>query len=138
MATSTRTRQARAGILAAGITGLALFAGAWGDSALADKDPASSAPAKSGTHITTKSAGKNGGTQHGNQGIFSQEFAECMRSNGVAEFPDPNGKGGQLGPNSGIDPTSSAYQKAINGPCKTLAPPAWVQSGPGSARVGGQ
>jgi hypothetical protein len=140
MATSTRTRRARAGILAAGITGLALFAGACGGSAMAAKDPASSAPAKSDTHINTKSKGaaKNGGTQNGSLGNFSQEFAKCMRSNGVAKFPDPNGKGGQLGPNSGVDPASSTYQKALNGPCKTLAPPAWVQSGPGSARVGGQ
>jgi hypothetical protein len=126
----------RVGILTAGVIGLALSAAACGSSALAAKGPASSAPA----HINTKSKGTagNSGTQNGSLGRFTPEFAKCMRSNGVAKFPDPNGKGGQLGPNSGVDPTSSTYQKALNGPCKTLAPPAWVQSGPGSARVGGQ
>jgi hypothetical protein len=63
---------------------------------------------------------------------FTVLFAQCMRANGVPNFPDPNGQPGQLGPNSGIDPTSEKFQLAINGPCESLAPPAWVDSGSGS------
>jgi hypothetical protein len=84
---------------------------------------------------TATTGNRNGG---GNRSIgqFSAEFARCMRANGVPKFPDPNGRSGQLGPDSGIDPGSAAYQSAINGPCKSLAPPEWVSNGPGSAPTG--
>lgn len=62
-------------------------------------------------------------------GSFTLAFAQCMRANGVPNFPDPNGQGGQLGPGSGIDPASAAYQHAIDGVCRSLAPPAWVSTG---------
>jgi hypothetical protein len=65
-------------------------------------------------------------------GEFTREFAECMRANGVPNFPDPTGEPGQLGPDSGIDPGSPDYLDAINGPCRSLAPPAWVDDGSGS------
>jgi hypothetical protein len=52
-----------------------------------------------------------------------------MRSHGVPKFPDPDGKGGQLGPGTGADPASQAFQAALNGPCRSLAPSAWVSSG---------
>ena len=38
------------------------------------------------------------------------KLSECMRANGVPNFPDPNGQGVIQG--SGIDPNSSAFQKA--------------------------
>jgi hypothetical protein len=58
---------------------------------------------------------------------YSVDFAKCMRAHGVTSFPDPGG----LGPlASGVDPTSSTFQAALNGPCRPLAPPAWVSSGP--------
>jgi hypothetical protein len=38
------------------------------------------------------------------------KLAECMRSHGVANFPDPNGQGVIEG--SGIDPNSPAFQRA--------------------------
>jgi hypothetical protein len=60
---------------------------------------------------------------------FTLAFAECMRAHGVPKFPDPDSKAGQLGPGSGVDPASQAFQAAINGPCRRLAPPAWVSSG---------
>jgi hypothetical protein len=56
-----------------------------------------------------------------------------MRANGVPNFPDPTGEPGQLGPDSGVDPGAPEYLAAINGPCRELAPPAWVDSGPGTA-----
>ncbi len=38
------------------------------------------------------------------------KLSECMRANGVPNFPDPNGQGVIQG--SGIDPNSSQFQKA--------------------------
>jgi hypothetical protein len=76
----------------------------------------------------------------GTAGSFTADFAKCMRGHGVPAFPDPNGQAGQLGPSSGIDPNSAAFQSAVNGPCKSLAPPAWLSSasGPDSVPAGGE
>jgi hypothetical protein len=71
-------------------------------------------------------------------GTFTVDFAKCMRANGVPNFPDPNGQAGQLGPDSGIDPNSPQFQSALTGPCKSLAPPAWLNSGPDSVPGGGR
>lgn len=41
------------------------------------------------------------------------KYASCMRSHGVANFPDPNAGGGfEIGGNSGIDPSTPQYQSA--------------------------
>ncbi|HXR21675.1 MAG TPA: hypothetical protein VN786_03880 [Acidimicrobiales bacterium] len=41
------------------------------------------------------------------------KFSECMRSNGIANFPDPKSSGGiQIGSSSGIDPQSPQFQSA--------------------------
>ncbi|MFL6076215.1 MAG: hypothetical protein ACJ73S_22720 [Mycobacteriales bacterium] len=84
----------------------------------------------------TTTTGHKGSGGNRSVGQFTKEFAQCMRANGVPNFPDPNGSGGQLGPNSGIDPGSAAYLNAINGPCRSLAPPEWVSEGPGSGPTG--
>jgi len=51
-------------------------------------------------------------------------YSQCMRSHGVAKFPDP-GPNGQLrlaaGPGTGIDPESSVF-KAAQQACKSLEP----------------
>jgi hypothetical protein len=60
---------------------------------------------------------------------FSLDFARCMRAHGVPTFPDPDGNTGRLGPDSGVDPASAAFRAAVDGPCRPLAPPAWVSSG---------
>lgn len=65
-------------------------------------------------------------------GTFTLGFARCMRAHGVPRFPDPNGTPGQLGPDSGVDLASAPFQAAVNGPCRSLAPPAWVSTGPDS------
>jgi hypothetical protein len=85
--------------------------------------------ATSGTGVVTRSGS---GSQSGNTttGGYSVAFAECMRAHGVAKFPNPNGSGNQLSPDSGVNPASSAYQAALNGPCESLAPAGWVSSGP--------
>jgi hypothetical protein len=78
-----------------------------------------------------------GTTAGGATGQFTAEFAACMREHGVPNFPDPNGTAGQLGPNSGIDPASPQFQSALNGPCKSLAPTAWLSSDSGPDTVAG-
>ncbi|MEO3786681.1 hypothetical protein ABGB12_25430 [Actinocorallia sp. B10E7] len=65
------------------------------------------------------------------------KFAECMRNNGVSEFPDPNASGGftygiKLG--SSLDPNSAVWKKAI-GACKDLRPPGFMSSRKASAEV---
>jgi hypothetical protein len=71
--------------------------------------------------------GTSGGTGQRSTGTdFSLALARCMRAHGVPGFPDP---GGRVGPGSGADPASPAFQSAINGPCRSVAPAAWVSSG---------
>jgi hypothetical protein len=41
------------------------------------------------------------------------KFSECMRSNGIPNFPDPSSTGGiDIGPSSGIDPQRPQFQAA--------------------------
>jgi hypothetical protein len=50
------------------------------------------------------------------------KFADCMRSHGVPNFPDPGSGGGiEISPGSGVDPASPAFQSAQRG-CKKLLP----------------
>jgi hypothetical protein len=75
---------------------------------------------------SNESAGSNaaGGS------VRATQYSECMRENGVPEFPDP--ENGRLtlraGPNSGIDPSSPEF-KAAQEACQDLAP---TQSGAGA------
>jgi hypothetical protein len=57
------------------------------------------------------------------------KFAECMRDNGVGEFPDPD-PSGQLTIDgvvngSGIDPSAPAWEQAIAA-CEDLQPPGFT------------
>jgi hypothetical protein len=81
----------------------------------------------SGSRQSSSSSSSSGGDS--TTGSFSLAFAKCMRTHGVANFPFPNGTGGQLGPGSGIDPNSPAFQSALKGACRILAPPEWLGSG---------
>ena len=48
-------------------------------------------------------------------------FADCMRSHGVSNFPDPSAGGGiSITPGSGIDPRSPAFQSAQSACFKML------------------
>ncbi len=53
------------------------------------------------------------------------KFAECMRANGVKEFPDPDASGAftidAVINGSSIDPNSAAFKQAISA-CKDLEP----------------
>jgi len=63
---------------------------------------------------------------------FTVAFAQCMRSHGVPNFPNPSGNGSVFGPGRGIDSTSPQFQRALQA-CKSLAPPSWISSGPVSS-----
>ena len=53
------------------------------------------------------------------------KYVQCMRSHGVAKFPDPSTQGGGVNilidPNSGINPSSSQFQAAASA-CQKLMP----------------
>ncbi|MBV8432156.1 MAG: hypothetical protein JO244_13395 [Solirubrobacterales bacterium] len=65
------------------------------------------------------SGAPNGGTAKRDAGL---KLAHCMRANGVPNFPDP-GSGGDLeiGPGSGINPRSPAFQRAQQA-CRRYVP----------------
>jgi hypothetical protein len=55
-------------------------------------------------------------------------FADCMRANGVSEFPDPNASGDfvyGIKAGSSLDPSTAAWQNAISA-CKDLEPPGFM------------
>ena len=57
------------------------------------------------------------------------KFSECMRDNGVREFPDPPASGGLtidgVLNGSSLDPNAPAWKQAI-GACKDLQPPGFT------------
>ena len=57
------------------------------------------------------------------------KFAECMRDNGVSEFPDPDASGeltiDGVANGSSLDPSAAALKQAI-GACKDLQPPGFT------------
>jgi hypothetical protein len=73
---------------------------------------------------------ENGGASNANAGQKQAvRFAQCMRDNGVSEFPDPDASGeltvdGVLN-GSSIDSDAPAWKKAI-GACKDLQPPGFT------------
>ncbi len=70
----------------------------------------------------------NTGTSSSNRSQAAR-FSECMRENGVREFPDPDASGeltidGVLN-GSSLDPSAPAWKRAI-GACKDLQPSGFV------------
>jgi hypothetical protein len=122
-----RSRRGRVALALAALASIAFLVGACG-SASTSSSSTTNGSATSGTGVVTRSGS---GSQSGNSttGGYSVAFAECMRAHGVPKFPNPNGSGNQLGLDSGVNPSSSAYQAALNGPCESLAPAGWVSSG---------
>lgn len=88
------------------------------------------ASGNSGTGPVTVTGRASGPPSRSTHGSYTAAFARCMRAHGVPKFPDP-GKydDGTFGPGGPVDPGSAAYLAAINGPCRPLAPAAWVSSG---------
>lgn len=114
----------RAGPLAGVLVGLALFAGACGSKG-------------SGTGVASVGTGSATPTQTGQSGSFDPvKHAQCMRSHGVPNFPDPIAQedGGSIIDLNGlgIDPESAKF-KAAQDACKEFAPQG---SGPGPGGPG--
>jgi hypothetical protein len=78
-----------------------------------------------GSSTPTQTDGSGGGS--GTTAVREQavKFAECIRSNGVSAFPDPNASGqfayGIPSRSSPLNPSSAAWTRAI-GACKSLEP----------------
>jgi hypothetical protein len=77
-------------------------------------DTVSATGATSSSATADNSADKNLSKQE-----KAVKFAECMRANGVPNFPDPDPKGEY---NFGVDVTPEVFTKAVSA-CKALKPP---------------
>jgi hypothetical protein len=81
----------------------------------------SSAPAQNGAG----SDGANTTTNHAK----AVKFAECMRANGVSDFPDPDASGeltiDGVANGSSVNPSTPAFKRAF-GACKDLEPPGFT------------
>jgi hypothetical protein len=121
----------RAGIAVASLVSLALLACACGAGSPSASPATDAGTSHTGTGAVTRPGSNAGSGSSGNEstGSYSAAFANCMRAHGVPKFPKPNGSQGQLGTDSGVNPASPAFQAALTGPCKSLAPAAWVSSG---------
>ena len=81
------------------------------------------------------SSGGNGNTTAANQ-EKAVKFAQCMRENGISQFPDPDASGnltidGVLN-GSSIDSDSQTWKQAVDA-CKDLQPPGFTGGGPRSS-----
>jgi hypothetical protein len=83
---------------------------------------------KSGVNDSEGSTtGASSGVSSSSLGEFTQgeqlQFARCMRSHGVANYPDPSANGGQLQNilKAGLDTQSPGYQAALQA-CKKYTP----------------
>jgi hypothetical protein len=55
-------------------------------------------------------------------GAKAEQFSQCMRKNGVPDFPDPSSTGGvSIGPGDGIDPRSPKFEAAAKA-CRKILP----------------
>jgi hypothetical protein len=82
----------------------------------------SNAPSEPGAASSTDTASSTG--TGGNENLTARDkavkFTECMRENGVGDFPDPNASGEF--PSFGISVSPAEWKKAL-GACKELQPP---------------
>jgi hypothetical protein len=85
-------------------------------------------PAPKGTSVGTGSAGANNNAANLDKVV---QFAKCMRSNGVSNFPDPDASGqftiDAIANGSGVDTGSVAFADALSA-CKDLEPPGFTGS----------
>ncbi len=110
------------------VLGCALLASACGAGA-----PAASV-AQLGTTTTSRPAKGASITSDGGSPLA---YAKCMRAHGVPDFPDPSSQGGftlQGGPNSDLNPNSSAFEQA-NEDCQRFTPTSGLGHGPSPAQV---
>lgn len=77
------------------------------------------------------SASAGGGNHGGSSSVRDKavKFAECMRTNGVSGFPDPNASGqltiDAVANGSSIDTNSATFKQAMSA-CKRLQPPGFT------------
>ena len=78
-------------------------------------------PMPTGTSIAETDTGNTSAANHEK----AVKFAECMRNNGVSEFPDPDASGeftiDEIANRSSVDTSSAAFKQAIDA-CKDLQP----------------
>jgi hypothetical protein len=95
--------------------------------------PAEPGTGSSGGNNTAATAGTSTGSSGGNSTAATRQeavkFAECMRKNGVREFPDPDASGqltiDAIANGSSLDTNSAAFKQAISA-CKDLEPPGFT------------
>jgi hypothetical protein len=75
----------------------------------------SNAPSETGTSSSTGTGGNKNATDQDK----AVKFAQCMRANGVPDFPDANAKGQFV---YGVSVTPAVWEKAVDA-CKDLQPP---------------
>lgn len=75
----------------------------------------SNAPSETGTTSNAAAGGTKKATDQGK----AVKFAECIRNNGVGDFPDPNAKGEFV---YGVSVSPAVFKKAVDA-CKDLQPP---------------
>jgi hypothetical protein len=76
-------------------------------------------------------AGSRGANNTAANAQKAVKFAECMRSNGVSQFPDPGASGkltiDEVANGSSLDPSAPAFKQAISA-CKDLEPAGFMGS----------
>ncbi len=101
------------------LAALALIAMAALISACGSKAPAATGAVSAGANNTASNLEK------------AVKFSQCMRSNGVSDFPDPNASGqltiDAIANGSGVDTNTPAFQQALSA-CKDLEPPGFTGS----------
>ena len=74
-------------------------------------------------------SGNSGGNSTATNREPAVKFAQCMRANGVREFPDPDASGtltiDAIANRSSVDTSSAAFKQAIAA-CKDLQPPGFI------------
>ena len=118
-----RARSLRARLLvAAALVSVVLVAGCGGSSSPGVSNVSSSSTSTSHSSTSSSDGGSDGAPSGGGGQPFAVQtangpkalkFSECMRANGVPNFPDPNAQGVIAGKSdAGIDPSSPQFQNA--------------------------
>jgi len=115
-----RRQRVRSGLAVAAVVALAISASACGGGG------GSPGVASLGPTTTTSPAGAAQGGNKATDYVDAVKYAQCMRTKGIANFPDPNSNGNfiqQRGALNGqkVDTGSSAYRKA-DASCSHLLP----------------
>jgi hypothetical protein len=111
-----------------------LIAGCGGGSAKQGRRALSSGSSKAATSNAASGAGATGPSVESPEAA-ALAFADCMRANGVPDFPDPKAGGGFLfHTGAGADPSSPAF-KAAQAKCKKFVPPGPGSGSPPSAKT---